>query len=52
MPRLLARLDSVFSKAFAANRLVCTEIAVGIKGIDTPPGLSGKHAYAVLGYDR
>jgi Calpain family cysteine protease len=52
MPRLLARLDSAFSKAFAANRLVCTEIAVGIKGIDTPPGLSGKHAYAVLGYDQ
>jgi hypothetical protein len=52
MPRMLARLDSVFSKAFAANRLVCTEIAVGIKGIDTPPGLGGKHAYAVLGYDQ
>jgi hypothetical protein len=52
MPRLLTRLDSVFSKAFAANRLVCADIAPGIKGVDTPPGLSGKHAYAILGYDR
>jgi Calpain family cysteine protease len=51
MPRMLARLDSAFSKAFASNRLVCADIAPGINGKDIPPGLSGRHAYAVLGYD-
>jgi Calpain family cysteine protease len=52
MPQMLARLDSTFTKAFAANRLVCADIPAGDKGSDTPPGLSGRHAYAVLGYDR
>jgi Calpain family cysteine protease len=52
MPRMLSQLDSIFTKAFAANRLVCADIAPGVKGIDTPPGLSGRHAYAILGYDR
>ncbi len=51
MPRMLARLDSTLSKAFAANRIVCADIAAGVKGKDIPPGLSGRHAYAVLGYD-
>jgi Calpain family cysteine protease len=50
LPRTIARLDSAFSKAFAANRLVCAEIAPGVSGKDIPPGLVGKHAYAVLGY--
>jgi Calpain family cysteine protease len=52
MPRLLARLDSTLSKTFAANRIVCADIAAGVKGKDIPPGLSGRHAYAVLGYDQ
>ncbi len=52
MPRLIARLDSIFSKAFATKRLVCADIAPGVKGKDIPPGLVGKHAYAVLGYDQ
>ena len=52
LPRMLTRLDSAFSKAFASNRLVCADIAPGIKGKDIPPGLSGRHAYAVLGYDQ
>jgi hypothetical protein len=52
IPRIIARLDSVFSKAFAAHRLVCTEIAPGVPGKDIPPGLVGRHAYAVLAYDQ
>jgi hypothetical protein len=52
IPHVMARLDSAFSKAFAANRLVCCDIAPGIKGKDIPPGLCGHHAYAILGYDR
>ncbi|HEV8070565.1 MAG TPA: C2 family cysteine protease [Planctomycetaceae bacterium] len=52
IPRTLARLDSVFSKAFATNRLVCVDIAPGVPGKDIPPGLVGRHAYAVLGYDQ
>jgi hypothetical protein len=52
IPRLMTRLDTIFTKAFGANRLVCADIAPGVKGVDTPPGLNGKHAYAVLGYDR
>ncbi len=52
IPRTLARLDSIFSKAFATNRLVCADIAPGVKGKDIPPGLIGRHAYAVLAYDQ
>ncbi len=52
IPRVLARLDSVFSKAFADRRLVCADIAPGVKGKDIPPGLIGRHAYAVLAYDQ
>jgi hypothetical protein len=52
IPRTTKRLDSAFSKAFATNRLVCAEIAPGVTGKDIPPGLVGKHAYAVLGYDQ
>ncbi len=52
IPRISARLDSVFSKAFATNRLVCADIAQGVNGKDVPPGLFGRHAYAVLGYDQ
>jgi hypothetical protein len=52
VPRIIARLDSVFSKAFATNRLVCADIAPGVTGKDVPPGLVGRHAYGVLGYDQ
>jgi hypothetical protein len=52
LPHMLSRLDSILTRAFAANRLVCADIAAGVKGVDTPPGLSGRHAYAILGYDR
>ena len=52
IPRIMKRLDSAFSKAFATNRLVCADIATGVTGKDIPPGLVGRHAYAVLGYDQ
>ncbi|HET6328760.1 MAG TPA: C2 family cysteine protease [Planctomycetaceae bacterium] len=51
IPRTTKRLDSAFTKAFATNRLVCADIAPGVRGKDIPPGLVGKHAYAILGYD-
>jgi hypothetical protein len=50
--RTMSRLDSAFSNAFATNRLVCADIAPGVPGKNIPPGLVGKHAYAVLGYDQ
>ncbi len=48
IPRISTRLDSVFSKAFASNRLVCAEIAPGVSGKDIPPGLVGSIALRYL----
>jgi len=52
IPCTVARLDSAFRKAFATNRIVCADIAPGVPGKDIPPGLIGRHAYAVLSYDQ
>lgn len=52
IPGTMTRLDSALDKAFSTNRLVCADIAPGVPGKDIPPGLIGRHAYAVLGYDH